>query len=461
MILAVQALPLALLLALLATGRAGPVAACLLALLAALPAVALTANAPLLAFLVEQTPRALWLAAQPMAVVAGGLLFHAAVRREGGEAPREATAARVFAVSLPMGVFLESVTGFAVGAVFALAALRAMGIGGPVAVALALQSLTMVPWGGLGPGTLLGAALAGISAHDSAALAAWPNALWLILLLPVLWWLQRRAGVAVPAGEKAAQAALVALMATLLILLHRVLPFEVVGVVSSGVVAAVALWRADPPRDPRAALRAAAPYLLLTAALLAARLWRDPPAWKPFPELPTFPVTHVAAVLLAVSLALLAARPDARARLAGALRRAGRPAATLLLYVVLGRWLAASGVAAALAAALVAGKGEWAPLGIAPMGFLAGFVTGSNVGANAALMGVQQALGEATGLPPLLAPALHNFAGAAGAGMSVGVTAMVCALLADGTRPAQVWRLLLPSMALAVTSGTFALFALR
>lgn len=463
LLLAVQALPLALLLALLATGRAGPVAACLLALAAALPGIALTSDSPLLAFLAEQTPRALWLAAQPVAVVAGGLLFHAAVRREGGEAPREATAARVFAVSLPMGAFLESVTGFAVGAVFALAALRAMGVGGPVAAALALQSLTLVPWGGLGPGTLLGAALAGVPAHEVAALAAWPNALWLVSLVPVLWWLQGRAGVAVPPREKAAQAALVLLMAALLVLLHAVLPFEVVGVVASGAVAAIALWRADPPRDPAAALRAAAPYLLLTAALLAARLlWREPPAWQPFAELPAFPLNHVAVVLALVSLALLAARRgDAAARLRAALGRARAPALTLLLYVLLGRWLAASGVAAGLAAALVAGKGEWAPLGIAPMGFLAGFVTGSNVGANAALMGVQQALGAATGLPPLLAPALHNFAGAAGAGMSVGVTAMVCAVLADGTRPAQVWRLLLPSMALAVTCGTVALLLLR
>ncbi|MFN3447496.1 MAG: hypothetical protein ACK44F_02260, partial [Roseococcus sp.] len=100
-------------------------------------------------------------------------------------------------------------------------------------------------------------------------------------------------------------------------------------------------------------------------------------------------------------------------------------------------------------------------LGIAPMGFLAGFVTGSNVGANAALMPVQAALGQVLGLPPLLAPAMHNFAGAAGAGMSVGVTAMLCALLADGTRPAQVWRLLWPSMLLVAVIGTAALFLLR
>ena len=45
--------------------------------------------------------------------------------------------------------------------------------------------------------------------------------------------------------------------------------------------------------------------------------------------------------------------------------------------------------------------------------------------------------------------------------MSVGVVAMLCGLLADGTRPAQVWRLLLPSMALVVALGCLAVWSLR
>jgi lactate permease len=45
--------------------------------------------------------------------------------------------------------------------------------------------------------------------------------------------------------------------------------------------------------------------------------------------------------------------------------------------------------------------------------------------------------------------------------MSVGVLAMLCGLLADGTRPAQVWRLLAPSMALVVVLGCAAVWLLR
>ncbi len=451
MTLAFQLLPLALLLALLGSGRAGPVAAAGLALLAALPGIALTLEGALLSFLLAETPRAAWLAAQPMAVVAGGLLFQAAVAAPQDSVPREASAARAFAC-VPLGMFLESVTGFAVGAVFALLALRRMGIRGPVAVALSLLALTLVPWGGLGPGTLLGAALAGVPAHDAAALAARPNALWVASLAPVIWWLLGRAGLRVTLREALVQAGALAVLGLLLVASHAVLPFELAGIAAAGPVAAWALVRADRPASAQAALGAAWPYLLLTACLLLARAVPHPPALRPFEGLPAFPLTHVAVVLWAVSLALLLGRGRLGAA-AGALGRARRPALTMLLFVLLGRWLAGAGVAAALAAALVAGKGAMAPFAVVPMGFAAGFITGSNVGANAALMPVQAALGQALGWGPLVAPALHNFAGAAGAGMAIAGTAMLCAL-DGGARPGQVWRLAAPAMALAILWGS-------
>ena len=464
MALFLQSLPLLVLLALLGSGRTGPVGACLVALAAAIPAVlvSLPETAPTLpVFLAEEALRGAFLAAQPVGVVAGGLLFHAAVSDEERAEARPATAARVFAVTLPMGAFLESVTGFAVGAVFALSALRGMGVGGAVAGALSLQALVLVPWGGLGPGTALGAALAGLPAQDVALVAAWPNAAWLVLLGPVLWSLSARAGVPVPPPERSAQLAMLAAIAALLVLWNRVLPFEVAGVLATGPVVAWALWRADPPRDPATALRAAAPYLLLTACLLLARLWAGAPAFRPYADLPGFPLTHVAVVLWLVSAALLLRLPDGAARAGAALLRAARPALAMLLYVVFGRVLAGSGAAAALAGAAAGALGPLAPYAVAPMALVSGIVTGSNVGSNAALMPVQAALGRAAGLPEALAPGVHNFAGGAGAGMSVGVLAMLCGVLADGTRPGQVWRLLAPSMALVVALGCAAVWLLR
>ena len=463
MILFVQAFPLLLLLGLLLSGRMGPVGAVLAALIAAVPAamVSLPTSQDGVAFLGTEALRGAFLASQPIAVVVGGLLFHAAVAREDAQARQHAPdARRIFIATLLMGNFMESVTGFAVGAVFALASLRAMGLRGAPAGALALLSLALVPWGGLGPGTLLGAALIGVPAQDIAALAAWPNAAWLLVLGPVCWRLTKAAGIAVPASEKLAQMTMLAAIALLLVVSHAVLPFEVIGITSTGAVLLVALWRLDPPRDARAwrvALRALAPYVLLTVALLATRVIPDAPALQPWPDLPPFRITHVSVVLIVVAVALLALRVAPLALARGALMRARRPALVLLLYVLLARWLSASGATPALAQAAAEALGPLAPFAIPPLGLLSGIVTGSNVGSNAALMPMQYRLGLAAGLPPILAPALHNFTGAAGAGMSFGVCALICGLLADGTRPTQIWRLLLPSLVAVVVLGWIAL----
>ncbi|WP_270935125.1 L-lactate permease [Falsiroseomonas oryzae] len=458
MILALQALPLLLLVALLLSGRAGPVPAVLAALAAAIPAVLLSlpADVAALPFLAEETARGAFLALKPIGVVTGGLLFHAAVQRDVGAATRPATARRIFVVTILAGGFLESVTGFGVGAVFALSALRGMGLGAAPAGALALLALTLVPWGGLGPGTALGAALIGVPAQEVAAATAWPNAAWLVLLGPVLWRLSSIAGVAVPAREMAVQTAVLALVGALLVASHAAFPFEAAGIIATGVPLLVLLWRLDPPRGAEGwwrAVRLLAPYAGLTVALLVARGIPGAPAWTPFPGLPGFPVTHVAVVLWVFAGGLLLARANGPALARGALARAKRPVMAMLLYVVLARWLAGSGIAASLADGAAVALGPLAPYAVPVLGLASGMITGSNVSSNAALMPVQAALGQAAGMPGMLAPALHNFAGAAGAGMSFAVTAMICGLLADGTRPAQLWRLLLPSILAVVAIG--------
>jgi lactate permease len=461
MLLLLQAAPLLLLVGLLVSGRAGPVPAVLAALAALLPAViaSLPAGAAPLPFLTEETLRGAFLALKPIGVVTGGLLFHAAVQRSAAGAPAPATPRRIFVATLLAGSFLESVTGFAIGAVFALSSLRGMGLGGAPAGAMALLALTLVPWGGLGPGTGLGAALVGLPAQEIAMATAWPNAAWLPLLGPVLWRLCAAAGIAVPPGERLFQLGVLLVVAALLLLSNAIFPFEAAGIVATGLPLLALLWRLDPPRDAagwRKAGRMLAPYVGLTVALLAARAWTGAPSWTPFPDLPGFPLTHVAVVLWVFAGALLLVHPDGGGAAHAAMVRAKRPVIVMLLYVILARWMAGSGIAAALAEATAQGLGPLAPYAVPVLGLASGMVTGSNVGSNAALMPVQAALGQAAGMPPLLAPALHNFAGSAGAGMSFAVTAMICGLLADGTRQAQLWRLLAPSLAAVLAIGWIA-----
>jgi lactate permease len=245
-------------------------------------------------------------------------------------------------------------------------------------------------------------------------------------------------------------------VAALLFGCHWLLPFEVIGVIATGLPLVFALWRLDPPQDGaawRKALARLAPYALLTVALLAARAVPNPPAWQPFADLPAFPVTHVSLVLAAVAIALLARRAGALSLAEGAVRRGARPALIMLLYVWFARWMGESGATAALARETAAALGVLAPYAVPPLGLMAGIVTGTNVGSNAAVMPVQYKLGLAAGLPPVLAPGVHNFVGAAGAGMSFAVTGMICGLLADRTKPLQLWRLLWPSLAAVLLLG--------
>ncbi|WP_431284406.1 hypothetical protein ACQW02_06230 [Humitalea sp. 24SJ18S-53] len=458
MITALQSTPLLLLLALLLSGRASPAVACLVALVAAIPAVAvsLPEGSGLAGFLGEEALRALFLAAQPIGVVTGGLLFHAAAADAPRESESPADARGVFVACFLGGTFVESVTGFAVGAVFALASLRGMGVRGPVAGALALLSLCLVPWGGLGPGTALGAALAGQPAQDFAFVTGWFQVPWLLMLVPLGWGLMRRAGLVVTPAEAVAQMAMMALLGALLLAAHVAGPFEAAGILATGPILLWALWRRNPPRDAaawRAAVTVLAPWAGLACALLLARSWQGAPAWRPYPALPSVPVTHVAVVLWCAAGLLLLRLPDGLLRARAALGRARRPVVAMLLYVLLARWLAGSGAAAGLAHALEASLGVLAPFAMPPLGLLAGLVTGSNVGSNSALLPVQVALAAAAGLPALPAAALHNFAGAAASGMGFAVVALICGLLGDGTRPVQVWRLLWPSFAAILCVG--------
>lgn len=452
----VEALPLILLLGLLASGRMAPVPACLLALTATLPglALALPEGVPLARFLETETLRAAFLGVQPVAILAGGLLFSLAVAPR-ADAPVAASPRRAFLMILA-GSFVESVTGFAVGAVFTLGALRAMGIRGATGGLLALLSLWLVPWGGLGPGLALGAALAERPIAELSLVTAIPHVAWMLCLPPVAWAALEWVGLRVPPGERWAQMGLQAALAALVLLAARYLPAETVALVASGAVLVPALLHFAPPRDAaawRRALVAIGPWALLSALLLLARSWHGAPSWKPYADLPALPLTHVSVVLWVVALGFVAARPDGAMLLRDTLRRMRRPAAAMLLYVLLGRWVAGSGMATSLAASIAASLGPLAPYAIPPLGFLAGMVTGSNVGAASSLMPVQAGLGLAAGLPPWLAPGLHNFAGSVGAMHSFANTAMICGLLADGTRPAALWRAAVPVILSAMAAG--------
>lgn len=460
MTLFLQAAPLLALAALL-IARAGAIPAVAAAILVALPAtwVSLPADAGFLPFLAAEIPRAVWLAFIPVAVVAGGLAFHAGVSEKETGA-RVSDPDPLFTAAFLLGPFTESVTGFGVGMVFALAAARRAGVRGGPAVALSLFALVLIPWGGLGPGTTLGAALAHVNVQTMTRLGAWYSAAWLLTLLPLYWSVAAIAGQPVPAARRLEHVAWIAAMGAILIGSHLLFPFEVAGILATGPLLALRLGRAidlGTAAARRIAWRTARPYLGLTAALLATKLWAHPPTLEPFPGLLPLPVTHASVVLWVAALVLLSG-PGGASRLGMVLRRAERPALTILLYVVLARLMGGSGASTALANAFAGAFGAAAPYASSLLAAAGGLVAGTNVGSNATMMPVQTELGRIAGLPVVLLPAIQNFAGSASCLLAPQILGIATALAPteDRPSPAALWRLMWPSIVTAILVGTAA-----
>lgn len=462
MTLLIDALPLLVLIGLLASGRAGPVVSCVGAQLASLPAIwsALTGSGAesLMAFLAIRSLEGVWLALPAIGVITGGLVFHAAA-----DHPRQSSlqrtgdaASTLFTTGFLLGPFTELVTGFGVGSVFAAGALRPLGLAGAPLAALLILAGSLIPWGGLGPGSALGAALAGVSPSALSRGTAPQSAVWLLLLLPLFWRFAAAAGHPVPAARRPAQCAWVAATSVLLIASNRVFPWEVAGIAATGPLLAARLLWANPPdgrEDWRRAAAAAFPYVLLTASLLAARIFSGVPVWRPFAALPGVALNHPMIILWLTGLALLASRPDPVRSAGAALNRARKPAVAIVLYVVLARWLIGAHVPDTLARALADALGDLAPLASPVVAAASGFVAGSNVGANSATMPLQAALGRLRGFDPALLPSVQNFCGAACILLSPQFTAVAAGLAGEGATPRRIWGLTWPIAPIAIFIG--------
>lgn len=473
MLLALQAAPLVVLIIVLARGRGGPLAPVAAALALAIPAAAasLQAGTALLSFLGIEALRGAWLALAPAAITAGGLVFHEAV--SGAEAGRAEDGprshARLFTAVFLLGPFFETVTGFGIGVVFALSAMRRLNVPPPAAASLALLSQVLIPWGALGPGTLLGAALAGVDLRAFGAWTSAASAVWLLLLLPLFWRLSAEAGLTGSARERLADAATMVLLAALLVGANLVATVEIAGLVALSPPLLARLWAEQGGADA-SARRAALPYVALALLLLATRL--VPPlsaaltgvaVLRPFPELPGIALLHhPATMMLAVALAVLAGQREPGRALARAAARARMPVLLMLLYVVLARWLGASGAAASLARALADAAGPSVLPFVTPaLGAAGGFFTGTNVASNSILMPIQTALAGSQGFPPAFLPALQNFTGSALCILAPMRIAATAALAADGTTEQALYRRLWWTGAAALASAGFWVAALK
>lgn len=475
-------LPLLLVLGLLATGRVSALTAGLAGLAATLAASAtlvLSAEGPAAVALLfrREVPAGLWLSWHVIAIVVAGLFFHRAnLARSAADTNGaiEATPRRLFSVCFLLAPFAESVTGFGVGYIIALAALRRLGVGGLPALLLGLYSQSLVPWGALAIGTTVGATLAGLTPGELGLASAVLQVPIHVLYLGLYWRFAREAGVPVPALQKLDDALWTALLLALVWPTNRFSDVEIAGAAPTAFLLALRFWRDEKPdlARTRATLRAAAPYVTLTLALCATRLvapLRDllKPLWaiKPFDNQPAFaPLYAPGFWLLSIGIVVVLAAGAPLGRIATeALRGSWRACAVTLAFVVMAEFYVGSGMATSIAEALRAAAGRGAAFGVPLFAAVGGFLTGSGAAANAMLVPMETALAHAIAVDPAWIAAVQNSVTTNLTMLSPIRVSMGAAILALATSDAvlyrRAWPLAVPSLLVGVAAVALLLYA--
>jgi lactate permease len=420
-------LPLLLVLGLLASGRAGALVAGLAGLSATLAASAVIVTQEqggevLGRLFLRETSAGLWLSWHVIAIIAAGMFFHRCQQARGAianGATLTANPRRLWSVCFLLAPFAESVTGFGVGYIIALAALRRLGLGGLPALLLGLYSQSLVPWGALATGTTVGATLAGLTPNQLGLSSALLQIPIHVVYLALYWRFARAAGFPAPLGQKLDDAAWTALLLGLIWLFNFYSDAEIAGAAPTAFLLALRFWRDERPDRARfaAALRANAPYVALTVALCATRLvapLRDllKPLWamRPFDNQPAFAPLYAPGfwlVSIGVVVVVLAGASLGRV-LAETARGAWRACAVTLLFVVMAEFYVGSGMAETIAGALRSAAGRDAALSVPLFAGVGGFLTGGGSAANAMLMPMVTALARAIEVDPAWIAAVQN-----------------------------------------------------
>lgn len=307
--------------------------------------------------------------------------------------------------------FMESVTGFGLGVVITAPLLVRIGLTPVRAVVAGLLGLVLVPWGSLGPGTLVAAQLGGEDVTElgyRSAVLSLP--VLVVSMVTVLVVLRRR-----PTPRLVAAAVTVVVIQwASLIAAHLTVGTPPAGVLASGAVLLVLLallrFRAGGlPPVSAPLLRALVPYLALLAGILGATLLLgllgDPRglAWLSNPAV----WINVAAVI-----ALVTARRGAPVgpMLRSALTTWGSVAGTAIVFMLIGIVMATAGMAEHLAS--VAARSGDVFLSLIPaIGALGGYLTGSNTGAAAMFSAATSGAASGLDADTLVALAGQNVAG--------------------------------------------------
>ncbi|SJN08028.1 L-lactate permease [Leucobacter sp. 7(1)] len=360
-------------------------------------------------------------ALEVLLVIGGGIAFAEAGRATG----QQAVLTRWITQALGTGIMpvlaivhgftplTESLTGYGIGAALAVPLLLGIGLSGRVAATVGLLGLCAVPWGSLGPGTLIAAHLTAVDVDQlGAATAVFNGTVFLgagvaaaLLVCPA----GRRVG-GVAAGVASGTALWAAVWGV-----NTILGTAPAGALGGLLVLAAHLGlraaRGRRVRVSRLVLRAALPYAVVLGGVLATTLGFQATGTEE--AILARVIASPAFWLFAATGTVLGSRLEV---LSGVWRTGAgtwvRVAPATVMFILLGALMGASGMSEALAEQL-------ALLGVSYLFFLPfcaaliGFLTGSNSGANALGAGAQADVVRALGADVTLAVGAHNAAGAA------------------------------------------------
>lgn len=452
--------PIILVIGLVATGRVPLVRASLAGLIATIPAVivALHGERALAEFFVVESLKGAWLAWHAIAVTLAGLTVHHVIQAAASERQTEMTEAapvsphrRAFFLSFIASGLIECAIGFGVGFALAIHGLRRLGVAPLPAIAVGLLSQMLVPWGGLGIGTTIGAALGQLPLHDFGLYSASLMPAFVAVLLGWFWWWSHKLKLGLTPANMALDLLWTIAMFGLLWLGNRLASVDTAGLIATAPLVALG-WVLDRNRPQlKTMLRVALPYLMLIGVLLSTRLiaplsqaLQSVAILQPFDDLPAFPWAYQAGVMLLLTAIAYGALTLQPRQIGGILRQtwaAGRIAvATTLIFLVMARLMAASGIPAELATAWQSVAGEHALLATPLFAAVAGGLTGSNTASNSLMLPLQAALAGSAGASVIWVSALQNVTGSLFTPFFPGKIAMACAFAGIAGAERQVYR---------------------
>ena len=390
-------------------------------------------------------PALLWIAAaihwapvllEVVLIVGGGLLLSEVLRQSGAQKALAdwllvragSGTGAVLLVVHGITPFAESVTGFGVGVTIGIPLLAHFGLPARKVALIGLLGLCAVPWGSMGPGTLVAATMADLPFKDLGQASA------LVSMIPFAITGMVAAGLASAPGHRGL-ALLQGLLSGLLLTAAVALMNAVAGTAPAGALGALVvvgfhLLRMRRPQQAQPlhplGRRALAAYVLLLGGVLVAgvlvRALGLPGLWYGLAS---------PGLWLLLAAGFFARGLPERESLQRVWRSWAQVAPVTALFITLGVLMAVSGMAAQLAHAL-AQSGPLYLLAAPFVGALGGFVTGSNTGANAMFAATQAEIARALNAPLLPFMAVHNVSASLLLMASPGKVEMAVQLVPEG-----------------------------